>query len=207
MYFILNFLIFCVVKVILNIVEWSMTQKKSTKQKIEMKIDDIIDKRIDKIVDQTLKELEKKEAYSTGESKKEKLEDVKVQNDIASEESLIENVQDNGQEKSTLRNSDFVKNKTLFAFSYLLFFLPLIWANNSPYKTFYANQGLVLFLTTIFATVIVSLTGLISVVLTWIFSIFLYVIIIAELLYGVLKTLQEEERVVLPVIGKINILK
>lgn len=162
-----------------------MPLKPTIRKKVDEKIDEIIDKQIDKMVDKTLKELDEKDS-NLPKSKK---------------------LDSNEQNETKKSNNDFEQNKLVFALSYLVFFLPYICAKNSPDKNFYANQGLVLLLTSIVFGVAIGLLSLASSVLGWILSIIIYVLVIAELVYGVVKTIQGQEKTLLPIIGKITIIK
>lgn len=156
-----------------------MPLKTTVRKKVDDKIDEIIDKQIDKVVDKTLKELDEKEM----------------------------NNKDNSNENVQQDKNDFEKNKVVFALSYLLFFLPYICAKDSPDKNFYANQGLVLLLTSLVFGVVIGLLSLISSILGWVLSAIVYILLLAELVYGVVRTLQGNEKTQLPIIGQITILK
>lgn len=157
-----------------------MPLKTTVRKKVDDKIDEIIDKQIDKMVDKTLKELDEKEVNENKENLN----------------------QDNQNEKRILK-----RTRLFLLFPILLFFLPYICANDSPEKNFYANQGLVLLLTSLVFGVVIGLLSLISSVLGWVLSAIVYILLLAELVYGVVKTLQGNEKTQLPIIGQITIIK
>lgn len=55
--------------------------------------------------------------------------------------------------------------------------------------------------------VVIGLLSLISSVLGWVLSAIVYILLLAELVYGVVKTLQGNEKTQLPIIGQITIIK
>lgn len=111
--------------------------------------------------------------------------------------------------------NDVQQNKVLALFAYLeiLFLIPLLAAPNSPYARFHANQGLVLFLTSIISGVVM---GVLAVILIWIpvagviliavlgaaISICMFIFMILGIVNAVTGKAKE-----LPIIGKIRILK
>lgn len=99
--------------------------------------------------------------------------------------------------------ADIEANKMMALLSYLIFFIPLLVAKDSPYAKFHANQGLTLFL----AGVIVSIAGSIIPFLGWFLILPIGCIIVAVLgVIGIInawKGLAKE----LPIIGKIKLIK
>lgn len=98
---------------------------------------------------------------------------------------------------------DIEQNKVIALLAYILFFIPLLAAKDSPYAMFHANQGLVLLLLGISVSIVSSIIPIIG----WfiigpigtIFVIVLAVIGIVNALNGKAKPL--------PLIGGITILK
>jgi len=97
---------------------------------------------------------------------------------------------------------DIEKNKTVSAFAYLLFFLPLIACPESPFGKFHANQGLLLLLTCILGIIILNLIPVIG----WILSPLFSILMLAVALMGLVNTLNGKAKE-LPLIGKYRILK
>lgn len=98
---------------------------------------------------------------------------------------------------------DIEQNKVIALLAYILFFIPLLAAKDSPYAMFHANQGLVLLLLGISVSIVSSIIPIIG----WfiigpigtVFVIVLAVIGIVNALNGKAKPL--------PLIGGITILK
>lgn len=99
--------------------------------------------------------------------------------------------------------ADVEKNKVIAALAYIIFFIPLLAAKDSPFAMFHANQGLVLLL----LSVAVSVLGSVIPILGWFvilplggLAVFVFAILgIVNALNGQMKPL--------PLIGGIKILK
>ncbi len=96
---------------------------------------------------------------------------------------------------------DIEKNKAMGILAYLLFFIPLLAAKDSPYAKFHANQGLILFL----GYIICSVLWIIP-ILGWIAAPIGYLAITVLTVLGLLNSLGGKAKN-LPVIGKFKILK
>lgn len=111
--------------------------------------------------------------------------------------------------------ADITNNKALAILSYIgiLVLVPLLAAPNSKFARFHANQGLTLLITEIIGNValvilrivayaIADPLGVIFSVITWLFSILVFILLII----GIVNAAQGKAKE-LPLIGKIKILK
>ena len=96
---------------------------------------------------------------------------------------------------------DIEKNKVMGLLAYILFFIPLLAAKDSPFARYHANQGLVLFLAAILSSVI-----LIIPILGWIIAPILSIVITVLVVIGIINALNGKAKE-LPIIGKFKILK
>ena len=96
---------------------------------------------------------------------------------------------------------DIEKNKAMGLLAYILFFIPLLAAKDSPFARYHANQGLVLFLAAILSSVI-----LIIPILGWIIAPILSIVITVLAVIGIINALNDKAKE-LPIIGKFKILK
>ena len=96
---------------------------------------------------------------------------------------------------------DIEKNKVMGLLAYILFFIPLLAAKDSPFARYHANQGLVLFLAAILSSVI-----LIIPILGWIIAPILSILITVLAVIGIINALNGKAKE-LPIIGKFKILK
>ena len=96
---------------------------------------------------------------------------------------------------------DIEKNKVMGLLAYILFFIPLLAAKDSPFARYHANQGLVLFLAAILSSVI-----LIIPILGWIIAPILSIVITVLAVIGIINALNGKAKE-LPIIGKFKILK
>ena len=96
---------------------------------------------------------------------------------------------------------DIEKNKAMGLLAYILFFIPLLAAKDSPFARYHANQGLVLFLAAILSSVI-----LIIPILGWIIAPILSILITVLAVIGIINALNGKAKE-LPIIGKFKILK
>ena len=96
---------------------------------------------------------------------------------------------------------DIEKNKVMGLLAYILFFIPLLAAKDSPFARYHANQGLVLFLAAILSSVI-----LIIPILGWIIAPILSIVITVLAVIGIINALNGKAKE-LPMIGKFKILK
>ena len=96
---------------------------------------------------------------------------------------------------------DIEKNKVMAVLAYILFFIPLLAAKDSKFARFHTNQGLVLFLGGIIASVVAVIP-----VIGWIVAPIAGLVITVLAVIGILNALNGRAKE-LPVIGKFKILK
>ena len=96
---------------------------------------------------------------------------------------------------------DIEKNKVMALLAYILFFIPLLAAKDSKFARFHTNQGLVLFLGGIIASVVAVIP-----VIGWIVAPIAGLVITVLAIIGILNALNGRAKE-LPVIGKFKILK
>ena len=96
---------------------------------------------------------------------------------------------------------DIEKNKVMAVLAYILFFIPLLAAKDSKFARFHTNQGLVLFLGGIIASVVAAIP-----VIGWIVAPIAGLVITVLAIIGILNALNGKAKE-LPVIGKFKILK
>lgn len=96
---------------------------------------------------------------------------------------------------------DIEKNKVMAVLAYILFFIPLLAAKDSKFARFHTNQGLVLFLGGIIASVVAVIP-----VIGWIIAPIAGLVITVLAVIGIINALNGRAKE-LPVIGKFNILK
>ena len=85
--------------------------------------------------------------------------------------------------------------------AYILFFIPLLAAKDSPFARYHANQGLVLFI----CVLISSLVWIIP-ILGWIIAPILSIVITVLAVISIINALNGKAKE-LPIIGKFKILK
>ena len=96
---------------------------------------------------------------------------------------------------------DIEKNKVMAVLAYILFFIPLLAAKDSKFARFHTNQGLVLFLGGIIASVVAVIP-----VIGWIIAPIAGLVITVLAVIGIFNALNGRAKE-LPVIGKFKILK
>ncbi len=96
---------------------------------------------------------------------------------------------------------DIEKNKVMALLAYILFFIPLLAAKDSKFARFHTNQGLVLFLGGIIASVVAVIP-----VIGWIVAPIAGLVITVLAVIGIINALNGRAKE-LPVIGKFKILK
>lgn len=97
--------------------------------------------------------------------------------------------------------NDIEKNKAMGILAYIIFFIPLLAAKDSPYARFHANQGLILFL----GYVICSILWLIP-ILGWIAAPIGYLAVTVFSVMGLINAIGGKAKN-LPIIGKMKIFK
>ncbi|WP_318936994.1 DUF4870 domain-containing protein [Oceanobacillus halotolerans] len=136
------------------------------------------------------KQTEKEEAAQT--TKEEKTPTVTV----ASKEEQSDN--NDSKEKS-----DVDQNKGMAILAYIIFFIPLLAAKESPFAMYHANQGLTLFL----CGVSVYIVGTIIPIIGWLFILPLGSIgLLILAIMGIINAANGHEKP-LPLIGKIQLIK
>lgn len=110
------------------------------------------------------------------------------------------------EEKKVETNYDAEKdvkdNKVMAILAYFIFFLPLIAAKDSKFARFHANQGLIVLLVSIGASIIGAIVG----AFIPFFGMITYAITIILVIFGVLNAANGEMKE-LPVVGSISIIK
>ncbi len=106
------------------------------------------------------------------------------------------------EEPTTYTSEDIEKNKVIAALAYLIFFLPLLAAQDSSYARYHANQGLLLFILGFGGNTILTIIPILGWILIPFFS--LFVIILAVM--GILNAVNGKAKD-LPLIGQYRILK
>ena len=96
---------------------------------------------------------------------------------------------------------DIEKNKVMALLAYIIFLIPLLAAKDSKFARFHTNQGLVLFLGGIIASVVAVIP-----VIGWIVAPIAGLVITVLAVIGILNALNGRAKE-LPVIGKFKILK
>jgi len=91
-----------------------------------------------------------------------------------------------------------MSNKTMGVLAYFIFFLPLLVDSKNEFGRFHSNQGLLIFILSIVA----SIVGSIIPILGWVGSILVLVLAII----GIINASKEEMKE-LPLIGSIKIIK
>jgi uncharacterized membrane protein len=103
---------------------------------------------------------------------------------------------------------DAEKNKVWGILAYVVFFIPLITAKDSPYARYHANQGLALCLTMIVTLTVLAILGafpLIGFAFRWL-NVLAYLGFLGLMVYGIINA-AAGKCVPLPVIGGIKLIK
>jgi uncharacterized membrane protein len=98
--------------------------------------------------------------------------------------------------------NDVQTNKAMAILAYILFFVPLLAAKDSPFAMYHANQGLVLFLISLALNVVLTFIPIIG----WILLPFAYIAILAFAIIGIINAANGQIKP-LPLIGGITLLK
>lgn len=99
--------------------------------------------------------------------------------------------------------ADVEKNKVMALLSYLIFFIPLLAARESPFAMYHANQGLILFLAALFINVI----GTIIPIIGWFIIIPIgNLLVLVYAIIGIINALNGQTKQ-LPLIGKFQLIK
>lgn len=97
---------------------------------------------------------------------------------------------------------DIEQNRTWAALSYILFFLPMIFAPESKFAKFHANQSLILWIVSIVGNLVLRWIPLIGWIASSVLSLAVFVLFVMGLLNGFNG---KAER--LPIIGDFELLK
>ena len=106
------------------------------------------------------------------------------------------------QEETQYSSEDIEKNKVIAALAYLIFFLPLLAAQDSSYARFHANQGLLLFILGFGGNTILTIIPILGWIIIPFFSLFVLVLAVM----GILNAINGKTKN-LPIIGQYRILK
>ena len=120
------------------------------------------------------------------------------QNDLSAKVANLNNTKDTTDQ---FDKDDIEKNKAMGLLAYILFFIPLLAAKDSPFARYHANQGLVLFLCGLISSVLWIIP-----ILGWIIAPILSIVITVLAVIGIINALNGKAKE-LPIIGKFKILK
>ena len=120
------------------------------------------------------------------------------ENDISAKVASLNDTPDTTAE---FDSEDIEKNKVMAVLAYIIFFIPLLAAKDSPYARYHANQGLVLFLAGILTSVLLVIP-----ILGWLIAPILSIAITILAIIGIVNALNGKAKE-LPIIGKFKILK
>ena len=120
------------------------------------------------------------------------------QNDLSAKIVNLNNTKDTTDQ---FDKDDIEKNKAMGLLAYILFFIPLLAAKDSPFARYHANQGLVLFLCGLISSVLWIIP-----ILGWIIAPILSIVITVLAVIGIINALNGRAKE-LPIIGKYKILK
>ena len=120
------------------------------------------------------------------------------QNDFSAKVANLNNTKDTTDQ---FDKDDIEKNKAMGLLAYILFFIPLLAAKDSPFARYHANQGLVLFLCGLISSVLWIIP-----ILGWIIAPILSIVITVLAVIGIINALNGKAKE-LPIIGKFKILK
>ena len=120
------------------------------------------------------------------------------QNDLSAKVANLNNTKDTTDQ---FDKDDIEKNKAMGLLAYILFFIPLLAAKDSPFARYHANQGFVLFLCGLISSVLWIIP-----ILGWIIAPILSIVITVLAVIGIINALNGKAKE-LPIIGKFKILK
>ncbi|UVI30689.1 hypothetical protein [Paenibacillus spongiae] len=98
--------------------------------------------------------------------------------------------------------NDVQTNKVMAVLAYILFFVPLLAAKDSPFAMYHANQGLVLFLAAVGVNIVLSIIPIIG----WILLPFANLAIFVYIIIGIINAANGRMKP-LPFIGTVSIIK
>jgi uncharacterized membrane protein len=111
-------------------------------------------------------------------------------------------MQRHDQFHTTASESDIQQNKGIAIVSYILFFIPLLMAKESPYAQFHAKQGFNLFLLAVVVNIVLGIIPIIG----WLLLPLANIGVLALAIIGILNVVNGQLKR-LPFIGEIVILK
>ena len=120
------------------------------------------------------------------------------QNDLSAKVANLNNTKDTTDQ---FDKDDIEKNKAMGLLAYILFFIPLLAAKDSPFAKYHTNQGLVLFICGLISSVVWIIP-----ILGWIVAPILSLVITVFAVIGIINALNGKAKE-LPIIGKYRILK
>lgn len=121
------------------------------------------------------------------------------QDDLSSKVANLNNTADSTQE---FTKEDIEKNKVMGILAYILFFIPLLAAKDSPFARYHANQGLVLFIFGFGGGLVLSLIPVLGWIIAPIFSVLVTILAVI----GIINVANGRAKE-LPLIGKFKLLK
>ncbi|PYI55705.1 DUF4870 domain-containing protein [Paenibacillus flagellatus] len=99
-------------------------------------------------------------------------------------------------------SSDIEQNKGMAILAYLLFFVPLLAAKESPYARYHANQGFLLFLVALVANVVLGIIPIIG----WLLLPVVNLVIVAFVVLGMVRAASGQKKP-LPFIGDFKLIQ
>lgn len=103
-------------------------------------------------------------------------------------------------------SKDIEDNKAMAILAYIIFFIPMIAAPNSPFAKFHANQGLVLFLAGLVSYVAMIILGFLTLGLTFLLMPLLWIGMLVLAILGIVNAASGEAKE-LPIIGSMKLYK
>lgn len=98
--------------------------------------------------------------------------------------------------------NDVRDNKGMAIVAYILFFIPLLAAKNSPFAMYHANQGLTLFICAVAVNIVLSIIPVLGWILLPIANLAIFVLVVL----GIVAAAQGQNKP-LPLIGAYTLLK
>ena len=103
-------------------------------------------------------------------------------------------------------SKDIEDNKAMAILAYIIFFIPMIAAPNSPFAKFHANQGLVLFWAGLVSYVAMIILGFLTLGLTFLLMPLLWIGMLVLAILGIVNAASGEAKE-LPIIGSMKLYK
>jgi uncharacterized membrane protein len=99
-------------------------------------------------------------------------------------------------------SNDVQANKVMAILAYIIFFIPLLAAKDSPFAKYHANQGLVLFLVAVGANIVLGIIP----ILGWVLLPIANIAVLVLAIIGIINSANGNMKP-LPLIGGITLLK